>query len=262
MKKRIKLISWNVNGIRAWHKKGSLNWFQEESPDLFCVQETKAEESQLPEEIRRPQGYLGFFDHSRGRKGYSGVATFTKIKPDKVQLGMGIPEFDLEGRSISLFFGDLVIINTYFPNGGGGPARLDYKLKFYKHFLKYIDLLHKKGKKVIFCGDINTAHKEIDLARPKENETNTGFLPVERAWLDEVVSAGYVDTFRHFYPDKKEVYSYWDMKTFSRERNVVWRIDYIFVSPDLLKLVKNVGIMDMVLGSDHAPISIEFEWNL
>lgn len=253
----MRIISWNVNGIRAWHKKGSLDWFSKESPDIFCVQETKAEESQLPEEVKKPKGYHAYFDHSKGRKGYSGVGIFTKDKPDKVEFGMGVNEYDLEGRSISLHFKDLVVINTYFPNGGGGPVRLEYKLRYYDHFLTYINKMRKQGKSIIFCGDVNTAHKEFDLARPKENVMNTGFLPIERAWLDKVIKKGYIDTFRLIYPEKKDVYTYWDMKTFARERNVGWRIDYIFISPDLKDKVKDVGVLDMVLGSDHAPIFLD-----
>jgi exodeoxyribonuclease III len=258
----MRLISWNVNGIRAWHRKGNLDWFIKESPDIFCVQETKAEESQMPDEVKKPQGYYGYFDHSKGRKGYSGVATFSKNKPDKVEIGMGIPEFDQEGRSLTLYFGKLAVINTYFPNGGGGPIRLDYKLKYYDHFLKYINRLVKRGYSVVFCGDVNTAHSEIDLARPKENVTNTGFLPIERAWIDKVTKAGFVDTFRLLYPDKKEIYTYWDMKTFARERNVGWRIDYVFVSPSLKDKVKEVGAMDRVLGSDHCPIFVDLKIKL
>lgn len=258
----MKLISWNVNGIRAWYKKGNLDWFTKESPDIFCVQETKAEEIQLPDEIKKPLGYHVYFDHSKGRKGYSGVGIFTKVKPDKVEFGIGVPAYDSEGRSISLFFGKLVVINTYFPNGGGGPIRLEYKLKFYEHFLKYINKLKKQGKSIIFCGDINTAHTEFDLARPKANEKNTGFLPIERAWIDKVIKSGYIDTFRLLYPDKKEIYTYWDMKTFARERNVGWRIDYFFISPDLKEKVKEVGVLDMVFGSDHAPIFLELDKKL
>jgi exodeoxyribonuclease III len=258
----MKIISWNVNGIRAWHRKGNLEWFTKESPDIFCVQETKAEESQLPDEVKRPDGYYGYFDHSKGRKGYSGVVTFSKVQPDKVELGIGVSDLDQEGRSISLFFNKLVVINTYFPNGGGGPIRLDYKLKYYDAFLKYINKLNKKGYSIIFCGDINTAHNEIDLARPKENVKNTGFLPIERAWIDKVIKTGYIDAFRMKYPDKKDLYTYWDMKTFSRERNVGWRIDYFFVSPELKDKVKDTGIMEEVLGSDHCPIFLKVDINI
>lgn len=151
----------------------------------------------------------------------------------------------------------LVIINTYFPNGGGGPDRLDFKLRFYDEFLKYVNKQRKNGYEVIFCGDVNTAHTEIDLARPKENEENTGFLPIERAWIDKVIESGYVDIFRHQHPDLKDAYTYWDMKTFARDRNVGWRIDYFFVTEGILKKVKNTKILDSVMGSDHCPIEVE-----
>lgn len=230
-----------------------------ESPDIFCLQETKAHLEQLPNEVRNPQGYFAYFDHSKVKKGYSGVAVFTKTEPEKVEYGMGIEEFDQEGRLLALFFKNFVLINIYFPNGGGGPARLDYKLRFYDTFLAYIEKLRKSGYKIIFCGDINTAHKEIDIARPKENENNTGFLPVERAWIDKVVSCGYIDSFRYFYTDAKNKYTYWDMKTFARDRNVGWRLDYFFVSSDLKQNLKKTDVLDMVLGSDHCPILLELK---
>ncbi|NQV88648.1 MAG: exodeoxyribonuclease III [Parcubacteria group bacterium] len=250
------IISWNVNGLRAVYKKGALNWLIEKSPNIFCFQETKAHPDQLPEEVRNPQGYFSYFDHSKTKKGYSGVAIYTKIKPEKVEYGMGVPEFDQEGRMLVAYFKNFVLLNVYFPNGGGGPVRLDYKLKYYDHFLAFIDKLHKSGKKIVFCGDVNTAHEEIDLARPKENEKNTGFLPVERAWLNKVVSHKYVDVFRHFNPDKKDAYTYWDMKTFARDRNVGWRIDYFFVSSDFLPKVKGIKILDGIFGSDHCPVEL------
>ena len=256
----MKLISWNVNGLRACYKKGCWEWFKNESPDIFCLQETKAHPEQLPDEIRNTQGYHSYFDHSKIKKGYSGVAVFTKVEPDKVEYGMGIEEFDQEGRLLALFFKDFVLINIYFPNGGGGPVRLDYKLRFYDAFMNYIEKLRKNGHKIIFCGDINTAHKEIDLARPKENENNTGFLPVERAWIDKVVGCGYIDTFRYFYPEAKNKYTYWDMKTFARDRNVGWRLDYFFVSADLKQDLKKADVLYNILGSDHCPISLELEF--
>ncbi len=250
------IISWNVNGIRANVKKGGFEWLLQKSPDIFCLQETKAHPDQLEEGVRNPKDYYSYFDHSKGRKGYSGVAVYSKIKPEKVEYGLGIPEYDQEGRFLALFFKDFVLINTYFPNGGAGPERLDFKLRFYDEFLKYINKLRKKRHEVIFCGDINTAHNEIDLARPKENEKNTGFLPEERAWIDQVINAGYIDIFRQQNPIKTGVYTYWDMKTFARERNVGWRIDYFFISPGLLKKVEKVKILNMVLGSDHCPIEL------
>lgn len=252
----MRIISWNVNGLRANVKKGGFEWFLNESPDIYCIQETKCHPEQLEEGIRNPPGYHAYFDHSKGRKGYSGVAVFSKIKPEKVDYGLGVESLDQEGRFLALFFKEFVLINIYFPNGGGGPERLDFKLRYYDAFLNYIDKLVKKGHKIVFCGDINTAHSAIDLARPKENEKNTGFLPIERAWLDKVVSHGYVDAFRHIYPELKEKYTYWDMKTFARERNVGWRIDYFFVTKDLLKDLKKIEIFDNILGSDHCPVEL------
>jgi exodeoxyribonuclease III len=253
----MKLISWNVNGLRAVAKKGFLDWLSETSPDILGLQETKAEPEQLPDDVRSPHGYFAYFAHSKGRKGYSGVALYSKTEPDKVEYGIGIPRFDDEGRIIIGHFGDIVLLNVYFPNGGGGPERLQYKLDFYDAFLEYIEGLRTAGKNVVFCGDVNTAHEAIDLARPKENEKNTGFLPEERAWLDAVVRLGYVDTFRKYFPTKEGAYSYWDMKTRARERNVGWRIDYFFVSPGLLTSLRGAGIATNVEGSDHCPVWIE-----
>ncbi len=255
----MRIISWNVNGIRANVKKGAFNWLLEESPDIFCLQETKAHPEQLAPEIRNPAGYFSYFDHSKGRKGYSGVAIFSKIKPEKIEYSIGIPELDQEGRFIAAFYKNFVLCTVYFPNGGGGPERLDYKLRFYDAFLIYIDKLRKSGKKIIFCGDVNTAHAAVDLARPKENEKNTGFLPVERKWIDKVITHKYVDIFRHLYPDAKEKYTYWDMKTFARDRNVGWRIDYFFVSDDLLTAQPKAIIHDSILGSDHCPIELQIK---
>lgn len=252
----MKIISWNVNGLRANVKKGGFDWFLNESPDIYCLQEVKAEAEQLEDGIRNPPGYFSYFDHSKGRKGYSGVAVYSKVKPEKVEYGMGIEKYDQEGRFLALFFKDFVLLNIYFPNGGGGPERLAYKLEYYEEFLKYINRIKKKGHEIIFCGDVNTAHTEIDLARPKENEDNTGFLPVERAWLDQVVAAGYTDVFRHFNQGVKDRYTYWDMKTFARDRNVGWRIDYFFVTKGVLAKIDKVKILDEIHGSDHCPIEI------
>ena len=252
----MKIVSWNVNGIRALYKKGNWDWFLQNQPDIFCLQETKAHPDQLPEELRNPKGYFSYFDHSKGRKGYSGVAIYSKTKPEKVEEGMGILEFDQEGRLLVVYFENFVLLNVYFPNGGGGPARLKYKLEFYEHFLKFIDNLHKKGKEIIFCGDINTAHTEIDLARPKENQENTGFLPVERAWIGKVIKHGYTDVWRYLHPATKDAYTYWDMKTFARDRNVGWRIDYFFASKALEKQLHNATIEPQVIGSDHCPVTL------
>lgn len=264
----MRIISWNVNGLRAIHKKDKWNQIFElgegvsgadSSPDIFCLQETKANPDQLPPEVRDPAGYFSCFDHPKEKKGYSGVAIYSKVKPEKVQYEMGNPTLDNEGRLVAVYFKEFVLINVYFPNGGGGPDRLKYKLDFYAEFLKFIQKIRKTHKNIIFCGDINTAHYEIDLARPKENEKNTGFLPIERAWIDEVEKAGYVDTFRHFFPEKHQAYTYWDQKTFARDRNVGWRIDYFFCSKEVLSKIKSAGIMNDVFGSDHCPIYIDVD---
>ena len=256
------IISWNVNGLRANVKKGAFDWFLQKSPDFMCYQETKVHPEQLDEGIRNPIGYNAYFDHSKLRKGYSGVAIYAKEKPEKVEYGLGVSEYDQEGRFLAVFYNKgligtkFVLINCYFPNGGGAPERLRYKLDFYDYFLEFINKLHKKQLNIIFCGDLNVAHKPIDLARPKENETHVGFLPIERAWVDKVISHGWVDVFRHFYPNQTEIYTYWDMKTFARERNVGWRIDYFFSSLEILGKIKSVEILDNIFGSDHCPIKL------
>lgn len=253
---RMKIISWNVNGIRACYKKGSFTEILKQSPDILCIQETKAHPDQLPEEVRNPLGYSSYFDHSKTRKGYSGVAIYTKIKPEKVTEGLGVEKLDQEGRLLTAFYKDFILINIYFPNGGGAPERHTYKLDYYDAFLKYVEKLRKKQPNIVFCGDINAAHTEIDLARPKENEDHIGFLPIERAWIDRVIKKGYVDVFRARNPDKTGAYTYWDMKSYARDRNVGWRIDYFFVTPEAMKKVQDTKILDDVFGSDHCPIEL------
>ena len=253
----MKIISWNVNGIRAWHRKGMLDWFQKQQADFFCMQETKAHPDLLPPELREPHGYQSFFEFSKGRQGYSGVGIFTTHEPNSIDEALGVKALDQEGRFLALHYDGLVIINCYFPNGGGGPERLKYKLQYYEAFLKYANKLRKKGVHIIFCGDINTAHTAVDLARPKENEKNTGFLPIERAWIDKLIENDYVDAWRYTHPDTKDKYTYWDMKTASRDRNVGWRIDYFFISPELKNSIKKCEILDDVYGSDHCPILLD-----
>ena len=253
----MRIISWNVNGLRAIHKKGNFGEILKTNPDILCLQETKVEAEQLDSELRNPDGYFSYFTHSKMRKGYSGVAVYAKIKPDKVEEGMGLSDMDQEGRLLVLYYPDFVLLNGYFPNGGGGPERLKYKLDFYDAFLKFIEKLRKQGKKIIICGDINTAHEAIDLARPKENEKNTGFLPEERAWIDELINHGYIDIFRHLHPHTRDAYTFWDSKSRARDRNVGWRLDYFFISPDLLPRVKNTSLMSSFPGSDHCPIVLE-----
>lgn len=262
----MKIISWNTNGLRATAKQGHFNpLFSKYKPDIVCLQETKVEEVQLSEDLKNIKGYTSYFSHSKGRKGYSGVAVYTKIKPVKVEEVLGVEDLDAEGRLLVLYFNKdafgfnkkTILLNCYFPNGGAGPERLDYKLRFYDEFLEFINKKKKAGYAIIFTGDINTAHQAIDLARPKANEENTGFLPIERAWLDQVVSCGYVDTFRTLHPHKKDMYSYWDQKTASRDRNVGWRIDYFFVSLDIMPKIKDSKMLTDYLGSDHCPIVLD-----
>lgn len=256
--KIMRIVSWNTNGLRATVKQGNfMPLFSFNDPDIVCFQETKCEPEQLDEKTRNLKGYHSYFSHSKVKKGYSGVAIYSKEEPEKVEYGLGIQKFDDEGRTLVLYYKNFVLINCYFPNGGGGSERLKYKLEFYDAFLEFINKLKTQGKNVIFCGDVNTAHEEIDLARPKENVDNTGFLPVERAWLDEVVNNGFVDVFRNFYPNKKEVYTYWDQKTRARDRNVGWRIDYFFVNQSFIPKIKSFKTLTDYEGSDHCPIMIE-----
>lgn len=254
----IKLISWNVNGIRAVYKKGLLDWLKSESPDIFCVQETKAWEEQLDDTLKNIEGYHSYFSKPE-RKGYSGVAVYTKIKPVSVQVGLGITEFDSEGRTLVLEFDEFILFNIYYPNGKQNAERLKYKLDFYEAFQNVCTKMRDKGKKIVICGDVNTAHKEIDLARPKENSTVSGFLPEERAWIDRFLSAGFIDTLRLF-NDKAEVYTWWDMVTRARERNVGWRIDYFFISENLRNNITNAFTLPDVMGSDHCPVGIELQF--
>lgn len=256
--KTTKIISWNINGIRSAHKGGYVETlFNNLSPDILCLQEVKAEVEQIPEEIREPRGYFSYFFPSTVKKGYSGVAVYTKIKPEKIENGIGIKKFDEQGRMQTLFFKNFVLVNVYIPNGGSKTADLDFKMEFYDLFLKKVKELKKKNKNVVFCGDINVAHTEIDIARPKENQNHIGFLPKERAWIDLVIENGFVDTFRHFHPKDINRYTYWDQFTYARDRNIGWRIDYFFVNKELLNKVKEADIFADFFGSDHCPISLE-----
>ena len=251
----MKIISWNVNGIRAVYKKGFLDWFKKENAGIVCLQETKAEENQFPKDIKEISGY-NFYSSSAVRKGYSGVCVWSKLVPQSVTAGIENEKFDNEGRILRLDFKDFVLFNIYFPNGGASDERLKYKLDFYDYFIEYLNKF--KNKKVIICGDYNTAHFSIDLARPKENEENTGFMPIEREKLDKLVSAGFTDSFRRFNKDSGN-YTWWDYKTAARSRNVGWRIDYFFVSGNMAKNLKNAAVLKDVQGSDHCPVSIELE---
>lgn len=252
------LMSWNVNGIRAVQKKGFIDWVKKENPDILCLQETKAHPDQLDDELKNIPGYEVFFD-SAEKKGYSGTATYTKIKPKQVSVGLGDPQFDTEGRVVRTEFDQFVLFNIYFPNGGRGDDRVKFKLEFYDYFLNLCEGIRKEGKHVITCGDYNTAHKEIDLARPKENRKTSGFLPIECEWLDKYVGHGYIDTFREFNKDGGQ-YSWWDQRFNSRDKNVGWRIDYFFINPEIRPKLKNAFIRQDVMGSDHCPVGIEIDF--
>lgn len=254
----MQILSWNVNGIRAGQRKGFLEWLDKQSPDIIGIQETKAHVEQLDEELINLKGYYSFW-HSGERKGYSGVAIYTKKEPNKVVTDFGVDILNHEGRIIQAEYDNFTLLNIYFPNGKRDQERLDYKMNFYTEFLKYINSLREKGHKIIFCGDVNTAHTEIDLARPKANEKISGFLKIEREWIDDVINDGYIDTLREFNA-KPELYTWWDMKSRARDRNIGWRIDYFFIQKELRSQLKDAYIMPDVYGSDHCPVGIDIEF--
>lgn len=251
----LKLYSWNVNGLRAIYGKGFLDWVNAVQPDILGLQEIKAMPEQLPDELRNIPGYQAFFAPAE-RKGYSGVALYSKIPPKNVTLGLSLPEYDSEGRTIVAEYDDFVFITAYFPNGGRDLSRVPYKLAYSDAFLEYCNGLRSQGKPVIFCGDVNTAHKPIDLARPKENRKVTGFLPIECEWMDKLVGAGYIDIFRELNPTLEGAYCWWSNRSGARERNIGWRIDYFFITPDLRDRVADAQLHPEVLGADHCPISL------
>jgi len=252
----MQIVSMNVNGIRAADKKGAVQKLFDTQADIIALQETKATADQLGEHLVRPEGYHAYYESSRVRKGYSGVAVYSRVEPLLVEYGFGEEKWDDEGRLLVLHFPRFVFMNCYFPNGGKSEEHFEFKLAYYDKFLAKALGYVKEGKSVVFGGDLNVAHHPIDLARPKENEKSIGFLPVERAWLDRVEAAGFIDTYRSLYPDTVK-YSWWDMKTRSRERNVGWRIDYLFVSKDLQKHIAKAEIWNEFEGSDHCPVVLD-----
>jgi exodeoxyribonuclease-3 len=254
----MKLYSWNVNGIRAAQRKGFLDWFNTAQPDVLAIQETKARPEQLDSELQQPEGYHSWWV-SAEKKGYSGVALFSKTEPKEVKLGLGIEKFDSEGRTIIADYGDFTLMSTYLPNGKASEERLRYKMEYKEVFLDYANGLRAAGKSVVFCGDINTAHNEIDLTHPKPNSKYSGFLREERDWMDKVVEQGYIDSYRHLNPDREGAYSWWSMRSGARAKNVGWRIDYFFISPDLLEKMATAEIHADVMGSDHCPISLTLD---
>ena len=250
----MKLISWNVNGIRACVQKGFLDFFKEVDADIFCIQESKMQEGQLELEL---EGYHQYWNYAE-KKGYSGTAIFTKQAPISVQYGIGIEEHDREGRVITLEFGDFYMVTVYTPNSQDGLKRLDYRMQWETDFLAYLKKLEEK-KGVIFCGDLNVAHQEIDLKNPKTNRKNAGFTDEERAKFGEVLKAGFIDTFRYFYPDVKDVYSWWSYRFSARAKNAGWRIDYFCVSECLKDRLEDAKILTDVLGSDHCPVQLDLK---
>lgn len=253
----MRLLSWNVNGIRALEKRGFLEWLHQVAPDALCLQETKAHPDQLSPALRSPDGYHVYWNHPE-RKGYSGVALFSRKEPLEVQSGFGVEQFDTEGRVLAARYPGFLLLNVYFPNGKMSEERLRYKLQFYDAFLDNLVSLRNQGERIVICGDYNTAHKEIDLAHPRENAKVSGFLPEEREWMDRLSDAGFVDTFRLFESEGGH-YTWWDLRTRARERNVGWRLDYFFVSDDLVASVVDAGILSEVTGSDHCPVSLTLD---
>ncbi len=251
----MELLSWNVNGIRACARNGFVDWLTTRSADVVCVQETRAQPEQLGDELLHPAGYHSFW-HSAQKKGYSGVATYTKRPPSRVIEGLGIARFDREGRVLITEFRNLAVINAYFPNTQHDHARLRFKLEFCRAIRSRMDAYRADGRNVVLCGDYNIAHCEIDLARPKQNKNNAGFLPQERRWMDRFTRAGYVDTFRARCGEPGR-YTWWSQRFGLRERNVGWRLDYFFVDSDLSRRVRRAFIEAEVRGSDHCPVGLE-----
>lgn len=255
--KTMKIVSWNVNGLRAVLQKGFLDSFLKMDADVFAIQETRLQEAQLTKEIKEVSGYESYYSHSTVKKGYSGVAVYTRVRPKTVKYGIDILRFDHEGRIIEMDFGGFLFFNIYFPNGQTSEERLQYKLDFYSEFFKYADRHKESGRSIVIAGDFNTAHNEIDLKNPGPNAKRSGFLRIERDRLDSVIENGYVDTFRHLYPDTVK-YSWWSYRFKAREKNVGWRIDYFFVTRDMIDngWITEAFIDNSVFGSDHCPIGI------
>jgi len=253
----LNLLSWNVNGIRSVYKKGFVDWVNLIGPDVLCLQETKAAEYQLAPDLINIEGYNSYFCAAE-KKGYSGVAIYSKLKPAAVERKFGVGKYDTEGRILIADYHFFILLNIYFPNGQRSEERLRYKLAFYDFVLDYIDGLDAAGRNIIICGDVNTAHSEIDLSHPRENSTISGFLPEERAWLDKFLSHGYFDTFRLFNNEPCN-YTWWSPLTNARERNIGWRIDYFFVNKRFAENVRSASILPEVHGSDHCPIALRLE---
>lgn len=259
-KRTIRLVSWNVNGLRAVFGKDFVGSVRALDPDILALQETKLQEHQRTEAMLDFDGYHSDWSYSTVKKGYSGVATYSKVRPLSVKTGIGIPAFDDEGRILESDFGDFILFNVYFPNGQMSDERLRYKLDFFDAFFAYTDALKEKGRSLIITGDYNIAHNEIDLRHPRANENTSGFLRIERDWMDEIVRRGYVDTFRHAFPDTV-TYSWWSYRSGARKTNAGWRIDYFFVTRDIIDKgwIKVPFIDNAIVGSDHCPVGLVLE---
>lgn len=251
----MKIITWNVNGLRAALGKGILDWIGSQEPDVICLQEIKARPNQISEsDLSVLAGYQTIWN-SALRPGYSGVLTLTRQPPIETSLGMGIEEFDTEGRLIATKYSDFWLYNIYFPNGQRDHNRLDFKLRFYDDLLDRCDRMHADGERIILTGDFNTAHREIDLRNPKQNVNTSGFMPVERAWVDRYLQQGFADAYRELYPDRVQ-YTWWTYRLNARQRNIGWRLDYYLVSESLMPSVVDVIVHDDILGSDHCPVTL------
>ena len=250
----MKLVSWNVNGLRACVEKGFVDIFKELDADFFCIQESKLQAGQI--ELDLP-GYYQYWNYAE-KKGYSGTAIFTKHKPVNVRLGIGVEEHDHEGRVVTLEYDNYYVVTVYTPNSQDGLKRLEYRMKWEEDFCAYLKTLEEK-KPVIFCGDLNVAHKEIDLKNPKTNRKNAGFTDEERACMTHLQEVGFVDTFRYFYPDQEGIYSWWSYRFQARAKNAGWRIDYFMVSEILQEKLQNASILTEIYGSDHCPVMLEID---
>jgi len=249
----MKIVTWNVNGVRAALNKGAGKWWNSQELDVLCLQEIKAMPEQLTEaQLKHFDGFESIWNPAT-RKGYSGVATFTKMQPTEIRLGLSDERFDSEGRVIQTRLDDFVLFNIYFPNGQRGHERLQYKLDFYAHLLELCDQMHAAGESIILTGDFNTAHQPIDLKNPTQNTKTSGFMPIERAWIDKYLENGFVDIYRTLYPEREE-YTWWTYRVNARARNVGWRLDYFLVSEALVDRVTDVVILNEVMGSDHCPV--------
>ena len=250
----MKISSWNLNGIRAAYQKGLLDWIKKDDSDIFCFQEIKANENQIPEELLALDSYQTYINPAQ-KAGYSGVALFTRLKPEEVEFGIGVENFDREGRVIKIRFPDFTLFNVYFPNGQRSQERVGFKLEFYEYLLDICKKLMDQGENVIVTGDFNTAHNEIDLKNPKPNMKNSGFLPEERAWIDRYLKNGFTDIYRELYPEKVE-YTWWSYRNSARERNIGWRLDYFLITDGIKPLVLDIQNQTEIPGSDHCPVSL------